>query len=90
MICKLEKTVQGKTPGLNNRENYVLTHNRFNAYLVIDYGDVNKTQIYKMPFGDSPHHEIEIIMSFDYLNLFRPNEYAEDYHIRKPNDELFF
>ena len=28
-------------------------------------------------------------MSFDYLHLFRPNEYSEDYHITKPNDESF-
>ena len=28
-------------------------------------------------------------MSFDYLNVFRPNKNSEDYHIRKPNDENF-
>ena len=28
-------------------------------------------------------------MSFDYMHLFRPNEYNEHYHIRKPNDENF-
>ena len=28
-------------------------------------------------------------MSFKYLNLFKPNELTEDYHIGKPNDEIF-
>ena len=28
-------------------------------------------------------------MSFNYLNLFKPNEHTEDYHLRKPNDENF-
>ena len=42
-----------------------------------------------MPYRNSPHQEIEILMSFDYLHLFRPIEHSEDYHIRKPNDEEF-
>ena len=78
-----------KTPGLNNPETYVLTHNRFNTYMVLIFTDLNKAQIYKIPFRDSPHHEIEILMSFDYLHLFRPNEHTEDYHIRKPNNANF-
>ena len=78
-----------KTPGLNNPETYVLTHNRFNTYIVLNFTDLKKAQVYKMPYRDSPHHEIEIIMSFDYLYLFRPNEHTEDYHIRKPNDKNF-
>ena len=28
-------------------------------------------------------------MSFDFLNVFKPNEYTEGYHIRKSNDENF-
>ena len=28
-------------------------------------------------------------MSFKCLNLFKPNEHTEDYHIRQPNDENF-
>ena len=28
-------------------------------------------------------------MSFDYLNVFRPNEHTEEYSFRKPNDENF-
>ena len=42
-----------------------------------------------MPYEDSSHHENEILMSFDYLQLLRPNEHSEDYYIRKPNDEKF-
>ena len=82
-----------KTPGFNNTETYVLTHNRFNTYRVLIFTDLKKAQINKMLYRDSPHHEIEIIMSFDYLYLFRPNEHtedSEDYHIRKRNDKKFF
>ena len=78
-----------KTPGLNNPETYVLTHNRFNTYIVLIFTDLKEAQIYKMPHRDSSHHEIEIIMSFNYVYLFRPNEHTEDYHIRKPNDKNF-
>ena len=42
-----------------------------------------------MPYRDSPHREIEILMSFDYLHLFRPKEHTEDYHIIKPKNENF-
>ena len=76
-----------KTPGLNNPETYVLTHNRFNKCMISIFTDFKKAQIYKIPYRNSP--EIEILMSFDYLHLFRPNEHKEDYHIRKPNDESF-
>ena len=85
MNANLEK----KTPGLNNPETYVLTHNRFNTYIVLIFTDLTKAQIYKILYRDSPHHEIEILMSFDYLHLFRPNEHTEDYHVRKPNDANF-
>ena len=40
-----------------------------------------------MPYRDSPHQEFEILMSFDYLHLFRPNEHTDDYYLRKPNTE---
>ena len=30
-----------------------------------------------------------ILISFDYLRLFRPNEHCPDYYIRKSNDENF-
>ena len=39
-----------------------------------------------MHYTDSPHPEIEKVMSFKYLNLFKANEHTEDYHVRKPND----
>ena len=42
-----------------------------------------------MPYRDSPHHEIELVMSFSYLSLFEPTEDTEDYHITKPNYEIF-
>ena len=64
--------------GLNNPETYVITHNRFNTYMVLIFSDSNKTQIYEIPYRDSPHHEIEILMSFDYLHLFGPDGKADD------------
>ena len=79
-----------KTPGLNNPETYVLTHNGFNNYIVLIFTDLKKAQIYKVSYRDSPHHEIKILISFHYLHLFRPNKHKEDYHIRKPNNENFF
>ena len=42
-----------------------------------------------MPYRDSPHLEIEIVMSFIYLYLLKPNEHKEDFHFRKPNNEKF-
>ena len=89
MIDKIEKTFHKKTPGLNTLETYVLTHNRFNNSLVSIFSDLNKALIYKMPYREGPHHEIEIAMSFNYLILVRPNEHSEDFYIRKPNDEIF-
>ena len=78
-----------KVPGLCNPESYVLKHARFITYIVLLFTDLNKAQIYKMRYRDSPHHEIEILMSFDYLLLFRTNEHTEDCYIRKPNNENF-
>ena len=87
---KIEETVLNiKTPGLNNPETYVLTDNRFNTYMVLLFCDLNKTQIYKKPYRNSQHQEIEKIMSFNYVNVFKPNEHTEDYHTRKTNDENF-
>ena len=53
------------------------------------FTDLIKAQICEMPYRDSPHLEIEILVSFDYPHLFRPNEHTEDYHIRKPNNANF-
>ena len=44
--------------GLNNPETYVITHIRFNTLMVLIFIDLNKAQIYKIPYRDSPHHEI--------------------------------
>ena len=84
MVSKLDKT-----PEMNNPETYILTHNRLYTHLVLIFNDLNKTQIYKMLYRESPHCEIELVMSFEYLNVFKPNERKEDYHNRKPNDENF-
>ena len=67
----------------------MLTHNRFNTYLVLNFSDINKAQIYKMIYTDSRNHEIEIVMGSNFLNLFKPIKRTEDFHIRKPNDENF-
>ena len=75
----LEKTTLDlKTPGLNNPETYVLRHNRFNPYMVLVFTDLRKAQIYKIPYRDSPHHEKEILMMFDYLHVFGPDENNKD------------
>ena len=65
-----------KTLGLSNPESNVLKYAGFNTYMVVVFTDLNKAQIHKMPYRDSLHHEIEILMSFDYLQLFRPNEHT--------------
>ena len=97
MIYKLAKSIHDneaetlfcKVAGLNNPETNVLTHNRFYDDLVSFFSQLNKNQIYKIQYRDSPHHEIEIFESFNYLNLFEPNEHTEDYHIKKPDDKKF-
>ena len=67
-----------KTPGLNNPETYVITHNRFNTYMVLIFDDLKKAQICKMPYRNNPHQEIEKVMSFDYLHVFGPDENNRD------------
>ena len=67
-----------KTPELNNPETYVLTHNRFNTYMVLIFSDLKKAQIYKIPYRNSPLQEIEIVMSFDYQHVFGPDENNKD------------
>ena len=57
--------------------------------MVLIFSGINKAQIYKTPYRDSPDNEIEVIMKFDYLNVFKQNEHTEDYHIRKLNGESF-
>ena len=78
-----------KTPGLNNPGTYISTKNGFGTYMALKLSNLNKTQIYKMTYRDSQHHEIEILMSFNYLNVFKPNEHTEDFHNSKSNDNIF-
>ena len=89
MIDKIEGTVYGKTPGLDNPETYVLTHIRYKSYLVLIFSDPTKAQIYKVPYRNSPYHEIKIFMSFEILNLFKQNKHTEDSYNRGPNDRNF-
>ena len=42
-----------------------------------------------MPYRVSPYHENEILLSFNYINLFKPNKHTEDCHIRKPDVRNF-
>ena len=67
---------------MNHPEIFVLTHNSFNTYLVLFFSDLNKAQIYEMPCKVSSNDEIEILMSFIYLNAFKPNKRTQDYHSR--------
>ena len=66
MDDRLEEPVRDiEVPGLNNLETYVLMHNRFNAFMVLIFSDLNKAQIYKMPYRDSPHLELEVLLIFN-------------------------
>ena len=56
----------------------MLSDNRFNTYMVLIFIDLKKAQIYKMPYRNSPHQEIEKVMSFDYLHVFGPDENNKD------------
>ena len=74
---------------LNNPENYVLTYNRFNTYMILIFTDLKKAQIYRMPFRDSPHQEIEIVTKFDYQHLFKPFDLDKETHARIETDTNF-
>ena len=90
MNDKIEKTnLDIEAQRLNNPKTCVLTHNRFNTHLVLIFSELNKTENYKTLCRVSLNEEIEIVMSFKYLNVFKPKEHREDHHIRKPNDEIF-
>ena len=43
-----------------------------------------------MAYRDNRHHRIELALSSNYLNLFKPKEHTEDYHIRKQTMKFFF
>ena len=76
-----------KTPGLNNPETYVLTHNRFNNYMVLTFTVLKDTHLYKLPYRNSPHQRIEIVMSLDYLHVFGPDENNKDGNFLFENDD---
>ena len=42
-----------------------------------------------MPCRVSSHEEIDVVITFKYLNVFKLNEHTQDYHSRKPNGENF-
>ena len=67
-----------KTPGYNNPETHVSTDNRFRTHFVLIFSDLSKAQTYKNSYKYSPYHKIEILISFNYLSLFEPNEHTED------------
>ena len=46
--------------------------------MVLIFTDLKKAQIYKIPYRNSPHQKIEILMSFDYLHVFGPDENNKD------------
>ena len=77
MVYKLHKTTE-----MNNPETDVLPHSRFITYLVLIFSDLNKAQIYKMPYKDISHNEIGIVTSFDYSCLFKQNVHKEDYELK--------
>ena len=78
-----------KTPGLNNPDTYVLTHNKFNIYMVLIFTDLKKAQFYKLPYRNSHHQEVEIVTKIDYQHLFKPNGLDERTHARKETNDNF-
>ena len=87
----MNANLENKTPGLNNPETHVLTHNRFNIYMVLIFTDLKKAQIHKMPYRNSHYQEIEIVTKFDYQHLFKPSGLDERTHaIRETNENFLF
>ena len=85
----MNANLENNTLGLNNPETHVLTHNRFSTYMVLIFTDLKKTQIYKMPTGNSHHQEIVIVTKFDYQHLFKPSGLDERTHARRETNENF-
>ena len=85
----MNANLENKTPGLNNPETYLLTYNRFNTYMILIFTDLKKAQIYKMPFRDSSHQEIEIVTKFDYQHLFKPFEKTNENFLFKIGDKKY-
>ena len=57
--------------------------------MVLIFTDLKKAQIYKMPYRDSPHQEIEIVTKLDYQHLFRAFGLDERTHARRETNENF-
>ena len=74
---------------MNNPESYLLTHNRFNTYMVLIFTDLKQAQIYKIPYRKSHHQEIELVMKFDYQHLFKPFDLDKETHARIETDANF-
>ena len=85
----MNPNLENKTTGLNNPETYVLTYNRFNTYMILIFTDLKKAQIYKMPFRDSSHEEIEIVTKFDYQHFFKPFEKTNEKFLFKIGDKKY-
>ena len=49
MVDRIEESVHDETPGLKNAETHVLTHSRSNYFFVLNFSDLKKAQICKMP-----------------------------------------
>ena len=90
MIDKTEETVQNRTPGFNNLDTPVLTHERINSYLVVIFTNLNKAHINKMPYRDSPQQEINLVMSFIYLNLFNQMNTQKNVTLEKQTIKIFY
>ena len=85
----MNANLENKTPGLNNPETHVITYNRFNTYMVLIFTDLKKAQIYKMPYRNSHHQEIEIVTKFDNQHLFKPFDLDKKTHARIVTGENF-
>ena len=86
----MKANLENKTLRLNNQETHVITHNRFNSYMVLIFTDLKKAQIYKIPYRRSHHQEIEIVTKFDYQHLFRPIELDKKHALEKKIMKTFY
>ena len=84
MVDKIEETIHNiKALGFNNPKTYVLTHSRFNIFMVFIFWWFKKKLKYmKRPRKVASHFEIEILMSYNYFNMFEPNERTQGYHTK--------
>ena len=57
--------------------------------MVSIFTDLKKAQLYKMPYRNSPHQEIEMVTKIDYQHLFKPFDLVKKTHARIVNDENF-